>query len=261
MNPIHSCFGHSSSERFSISCFQLKRAAIQWSYSTSLNDLTEHLSSSCFVNRRSLMYSVIMIAMIIAVAVGAGACPMNLTLVFLLFILSIHIIAGLGSEFYFEQQDHLVKTRRAVHFGLGPRKNRLKAHFDLMTLFCGIIYLLMIPSIFIFLPIYMYANLNDVSWGTRSGSQSKNTSDGFFSSLKNLRFSGLCDVWNYILYGPQVQKGSGQWFLDNEKCALSFLQFTEPWKTWNRKSKIQLATKQIFRTQIWPIVVMRIWPI
>ena len=44
------------------------------------------------------MYSVIMIAMIIAIAVGAGACPMNLTLVFLLFILSIHIIAGLGID-------------------------------------------------------------------------------------------------------------------------------------------------------------------
>ena len=84
--------------------------------------------------------------------------------------------------------------------------NRHSVHFDLMTLVCGIIYLLMIPSIFIFLPIYMYANLNDVSWGTRSGSQSKNTTDGFFSSLKNLRFSGLCDVWNYILYGPQMQE-------------------------------------------------------
>ena len=44
------------------------------------------------------MYSVIMVAMIIAIAVGAGACPMNLTLVFLLFILSIHIIAGLGID-------------------------------------------------------------------------------------------------------------------------------------------------------------------
>ena len=44
------------------------------------------------------MYSVIMVAMIIAIAVGAGACPMNLTLVFLLFILSIHIIAGLGTD-------------------------------------------------------------------------------------------------------------------------------------------------------------------
>ena len=64
----------------------------------------------------------------------------------------------------------------------------------------------MIPSIFIFLPIYMYANLNDVSWGTRSGPQSKNTSDGFFSSMKKLRFSGLCDVWNYILHGPQEQE-------------------------------------------------------
>ena len=95
--------------------------------------------------------------------------------------------------------------------------NHHLVHFDLMTLVCGIIYLLMIPSIFIFLPIYMYANLNDVSWGTRSGSQSKNTTDGFFSSLKNLRFSGLCDVWNYILHGPKPQEeiDSGS---ENQAC-------------------------------------------
>ena len=50
----------------------------------------------------------------------------------------------------------------------------------------------------------MYANLNDVSWGTRSGPQSKNTTGGFFNSLKNYQFSGLCDIWNYILHGPQA---------------------------------------------------------
>ena len=42
-------------------------------------------------------------------------------------------------------------------------------HFDVMTLFCGIIYFLFIPSCFIFLQIYSIANLNDVSWGTRQG--------------------------------------------------------------------------------------------
>ena len=93
--------------------------------------------------------------------------------------------------------------------------NNHSVHFDLMALVCGIIYLLMIPSIFIFLPIYMYANLNDVSWGTRSSSQSKNTTDGFFSSLKNLRFSGLCDVWNYILHGPEEKIDSGS---ENPAC-------------------------------------------
>ena len=36
--------------------------------------------------------------MIIAVAVGASACPMNLTLAFLSFIIGIHIIAGLGTD-------------------------------------------------------------------------------------------------------------------------------------------------------------------
>ena len=75
------------------------------------------------------MYSVIMIAMIIAIAVGAGACPMNLTLVFLLFILSIHIIAGLGNEFDFEQQDRSVFTQRAVHFGLDPKQKSSESSF------------------------------------------------------------------------------------------------------------------------------------
>ena len=151
--------------------------------------------------------------MIIAVAVGAGACPMNLTLVFLLFIIGIHIIAGLGTDWLANNVgDRVMLVTISCHqhqFRSRASWNRHWAHFDLITLICGLIYFLLIPSIFIFLPIYMYANLNDVSWGTRSGNESKNTSDGFFSSLKNLRFSGLCDVWNYILYGPQARKGQG----------------------------------------------------
>ena len=47
-----------------------------------------------------VMTDAIMVAMIIAIAVGAGDCPMNLTLIFFLFILSIHIIAGLGNDSY-----------------------------------------------------------------------------------------------------------------------------------------------------------------
>ena len=40
-------------------------------------------------------------------------------------------------------------------------------HGDIVTLMCGIVYWLCIPSCFIFLQIYSMANMNDVSWGTR----------------------------------------------------------------------------------------------
>jgi len=40
-------------------------------------------------------------------------------------------------------------------------------HFDFYALLCGVLYVLFIPSCFIFLPIYSIANLNDCSWGTR----------------------------------------------------------------------------------------------
>ena len=40
-------------------------------------------------------------------------------------------------------------------------------HWDFGTLVCGIFYWIGIPSYFIFLQIYMIANINDVSWGTR----------------------------------------------------------------------------------------------
>ena len=90
-----------------------------------------------WVNVLTILYSVIMVLLSVAIIVGGGNCPINLTVVFLSFMAGIHVVAAL-------------------------------LHWDFKTLVCGIVYWIGIPSCFIFLQIYMIANINDVSWGTRS---------------------------------------------------------------------------------------------
>ena len=90
-----------------------------------------------WVNVLTILYSVIMVLLSVAIIVGGGNCPINLTAVFLSFMAGIHVVAAL-------------------------------LHWDFGTLVCGIVYWIGIPSCFIFLQIYMIANINDVSWGTRS---------------------------------------------------------------------------------------------
>ena len=90
-----------------------------------------------WVNVLTILYSVIMVLLSVAIIVGGGNCPINLTVVFLAFMAAIHVAAAL-------------------------------LHWDFGTLVCGIVYWIGIPSCFIFLQIYMIANINDVSWGTRS---------------------------------------------------------------------------------------------
>ena len=101
-----------------------------------------------WVNVLTILYSVIMVLLSVAIIVGGGNCPINLTVVFLVFMAGIHVVAAL-------------------------------LHWDFGTLVCGIVYWIGIPSCFIFLQIYMIANINDVSWGTRSsgggGSKDKKT--------------------------------------------------------------------------------------
>ena len=41
------------------------------------------------------------------------------------------------------------------------------SHGEFANLMCGIVYFMFIPSCFIFLQLYMVANLHDISWGTR----------------------------------------------------------------------------------------------
>ena len=84
------------------------------------------------------MFSIIMVVLTITIAIGAGKCPMNLTLAFLAMMAFIHIIAGI-------------------------------LHLDIVSLACGTVYWMLIPSFFIFLYIFMLANLNVTSWGTREG--------------------------------------------------------------------------------------------
>ena len=89
-----------------------------------------------WVNVLTILYSIIMVLLSVAILVGGGNCPINLTVVFLTFMVAIHVLAAL-------------------------------LHWDFGTLVCGIVYWIGIPSCFIFLQIYMIANINDVSWGTR----------------------------------------------------------------------------------------------
>ena len=56
-------------------------------------------------------------------------------------------------------------------------------HFDFYALLCGVIYVLFIPSCFIFLPIYSIANLNDCSWGTRQEKTTTGPSKSFCQRL------------------------------------------------------------------------------
>ena len=97
-----------------------------------------------------------MILLTVALFVAGGECPFNLTAIFLIFMACIHLLAGL-------------------------------IHFDLVTLMCGLVYWVGIPSSFIFLQVYMVTNINDVSWGTRS-------SGGGGKPKVNLTFKefGLC---------------------------------------------------------------------
>ena len=104
----------------------------------------------------TIAYSIIMILLTVALFVAGGECPFNLTAIFLIFMACIHLLAGL-------------------------------IHFDLVTLMCGLVYWVGIPSCFIFLQVYMVTNINDVSWGTRS-------SGGGGKPKVNLTFKefGLC---------------------------------------------------------------------
>ena len=97
---------------------------------------------------------------------------MNLTLVFLVFLITIHVFAGL-------------------------------LHGDISTLACGLIYWLLVPSCFIFLQLYMIANINDVSWGTRSGVVvKKESSPSILTYVKEMEIVGLREIIRTIWYGP-----------------------------------------------------------
>ena len=84
----------------------------------------------------STIFSFLMLYVLVAVIVQGVACPYNPTFLFFTFMAAIMVIAAL-------------------------------CHGEIVTLMCGIVYWLCIPSCFIFLQIYSLANMNDVSWGTR----------------------------------------------------------------------------------------------
>ena len=121
-----------------------------------------------------------MVLLSVAIIVGGGNCPINLTVVFLVFMAMIHVAAAI-------------------------------LHWDFGTLVCGIVYWIGIPSCFIFLQIYMIANINDVSWGTRSsgggGAKDKKTLiekvKDFYAS--NNRWLGVKKYLKYF-WDPEIEE-------------------------------------------------------
>ena len=122
----------------------------------------------------SVLYSIIMVLLIVTVAIGVNECSWNLTGLFIMFLSGIHILAAL-------------------------------LHWDFKTAICGIIYWVGIPLNFIFLQIYMIANINDVSWGTRSAStgpkKEKMTFKDKLRALGKKRWPGMKFFWDYFVKG------------------------------------------------------------
>jgi hypothetical protein len=122
----------------------------------------------------SVLYSIIMVLLIVTVAIGVNECSWNLTGLFIMFLSGIHLLAAL-------------------------------LHWDFKTAICGIIYWVGIPLNFIFLQIYMIANINDVSWGTRSAStgpkKEKMTFKDKLRALGKKRWPGMKFFWDYFVKG------------------------------------------------------------
>ena len=101
----------------------------------------------------SAAYSFLMLYVLIALLVQGIRCPFNPTFIFFCFMAAIMIISAI-------------------------------LHGEFVTLMCGVVYWLCIPSCFIFLQIYSLANMNDVSWGTRqSGGGSGGDPRSFWDRL------------------------------------------------------------------------------
>jgi len=129
----------------------------------------------------TVFYAIVMVLLTVSIFVAAGECPMNLTAFFLMFLAGIHVVAAV-------------------------------LHWDWPTLFCGIIYWVAIPSNFMFLQIYMLTNINDVSWGTRSGGGGEKKKkltikERIESYYKGKPYPGIGTVLSYIWRGEKKIEG------------------------------------------------------
>jgi hypothetical protein len=80
-------------------------------------------------------------------------------------------------------------------------------HADFGALACGLVYWLLVPSCFIFLQIYMITNINDVTWGTRTGVVvKKSQKDSVFTYIKEMEIVGLQEIFRTIWYGPDKSR-------------------------------------------------------
>ncbi len=102
----------------------------------------------------SLLFSFLMLIVLIGIIMEGVNCPFSPSFLFFVGLGAIHVVAGL-------------------------------LHFDIRSLFCGVVYFLFIPSCFIFLQIYSIANLNDFSWGTRQAPSKTAANDNrsFFQKI------------------------------------------------------------------------------
>lgn len=124
----------------------------------------------------TVVYAIVMVLLTVSIFAAAGECPMNLTAFFLIFLAGIHILAAV-------------------------------LHWDFGTLICGLIYWVAIPSNFMFLQIYMLTNINDVSWGTRSGvaevkKEKITIRQRIESYYKGKPYPGIGTILRYIWNGP-----------------------------------------------------------
>ncbi|CAG5095624.1 Oidioi.mRNA.OKI2018_I69.XSR.g14266.t1.cds [Oikopleura dioica] len=111
----------------------------------------------------TFIYAILMVTVMIGLLVDAIECVADPNVLFFLALAAIYGIAALS-------------------------------HGEIVNLMCGIIYFMFIPSCFIFLQLYMVANLNDISWGTRqnAGEASKKKKDmGIFGGIMN-SFCSMC---------------------------------------------------------------------
>ena len=102
----------------------------------------------------TMIYAIIMITVMVGLLVDAIECLMDPNVLFFLALAFIYTIAALS-------------------------------HGEVKNLVCGIVYFMAIPSCFIFLQLYMVANLHDISWGTR-----QNKDEGAVKKKKDMGMVG-----------------------------------------------------------------------
>jgi len=111
----------------------------------------------------TFVYAIIMITVIVGLLVDAIECIMDPNVLFFMSLAFMYTFAALS-------------------------------HGEISNLLCGVVYFMCIPSCFIFLQLYMVANLHDISWGTRQNvatDQKEQKDRGLFGGIIH-SLCGMC---------------------------------------------------------------------